>query len=140
MAGRGELEFNSNFKSHKIFYSFPKVLGFNSPLFSIFGRRYIYYIGKRSRSLRSLLNMSFSPFWTEKQPTIVHFMVFSPMLKTYDRALFCNPVTETGLHEFLLSVSETVLHELGWVTLANIKYFARKIMFMVSFISSFFNG
>ena len=127
MAGRGELEFNSNFKSHKIFYSFPKVLGFNSPLFSIFGRRYIYYIGKRSRSLRPLLNMSFSPFWTEKQPKIVHFMVFSQMLKTYDRALFCNPV------------SETELHELGWVTVVNIKYFARKIMFMVSFISSFFN-
>ena len=139
MAGRGELEFNSNFKIHKIFYSFPKVLGFNSPLFSIFGRRYIYYIGKRSRSLRPLLNMSFSPFWTEKQPKIVHFTVFFPNAQNLWQSTVLQPSIGNRVARIVLSVSETVLHELGWVTVVNIKYFARKIMFMVSFISSFFN-
>ena len=63
MAGRGELELNSNLKSNKSFYSFPKILGFNNPFFPFLAEDiYIYYIGKRSRSLRRLLNMSFSPF------------------------------------------------------------------------------
>ena len=44
MAGRGELELNSNLKSNKSFYSFPKILGFNNPFFSIFGRGYIYIL------------------------------------------------------------------------------------------------